>query len=131
MDINGIVGILSGIVALLLTVMGYNYNKNRNERKDMEDKIKSTKVEAQEYGVLVQKIETLNANVANLNNSVSARFTVIETRAEDRQTSCMAHGEKLIIVQQSVISAHKRLDEHRDYFAEINKKLDELIKNQK
>jgi chromosome segregation ATPase len=131
MDMNAIITVLLGIVGVLLTIMGYYYNKNRNIKTDMDRKLESVEKKAQEYGGLVQKIETLNVNIVSLSRSLSDRIISIETRAEDKLNNCNAHTERLIKTEAKADSAHKRLDEHRDLFSEINRKLDQIIKAQR
>jgi hypothetical protein len=125
-----LVGIMSAIIITLLGVMGYYYTKNRNAKLDMEAKIAAVKKEALDQGMLAQKIQTMVETVSKLEQSVSTKFVIIETRADEKQKSCNLHAEHLAVAQRDIKSAFKVLDEHKEYFREINRKLDHILSNQ-
>jgi hypothetical protein len=126
-----VIGILISAIVAMTGVMAYFYTRNRNRTKDMKEEIKDAKSEALERGNILGKIQALTDNVTALTLSINSKLAVIEDRAEIRNVNCSKHGERLVLVEQSVASSHKRLDEHVKLFSEIRKTLDEIRSNQK
>jgi len=116
----GVASIILVLIGVLISWIGLNTSKINGIKKD-----------AMEKGQLLTEISGMKKSIDTLSTSVSNRLAVIDDRAETKNISCAKHGEMLVAVKASSDSAHKRLDEHRELFTDINRKLDDIRNNQK
>lgn len=90
------VGVLISIAGVIIAYLGYQVNKQHNQKKDQEN----IKDDATKDAVIETKLDNISNGVENIR---------IDLRANERAIGAM--GERITRVEESTKQAHKRIDD--------------------
>lgn len=93
--------ILISVVSVSAAIFFGIKSSNRAERQDVEQQKKEAATEAANNTAVLVKLETIGVGVTEIKNEIKSMKSDVKELSE-----------RLVVVEQSTKSAHKRLDEH-------------------
>lgn len=105
-----VISLMISIIAVLLTAVGLVTKMMRDRKQDTAEAIRSAKNEATEEATIRSEIKFLAQLMKDMKDSLDRSMAGIGKDVDCHEKQLKEHSNRLVAVEGSVKSAHKRID---------------------